>query len=77
MQTLDGGKEELNLTQKLVEQLEKLYAELNKNLAKVDWTMEITRNVMHHRSGILGSGTSSSATYFNHGDIILNRSNNW
>ena len=36
MQTLDGGKEELNLTQKLVEQLEKLHAELNKNLAKVD-----------------------------------------
>ena len=54
-QMLQFAKEDLNLKRKLLEQLEKLDADFNQNIAKVGRTMDTISNVMQQCLGVLGN----------------------
>ena len=54
-QMLQFAKEDLNLKRKLLEQLEKLDADFNQNIAKVGHTMDTISNVMQQCLGVLGN----------------------
>ena len=54
-QVLQFAKEDLNLKRKLLEQLEKLDADFNQNIAKVGRTMDTISNVTQQCLGVLGN----------------------
>ena len=54
-QMLQFAKEDLNLKRKLLEQLEKLDADFNQNIAKVGRTMDTISNVTQQCLGVLGN----------------------